>query len=189
MFTAAPRARRQRATSLPSAAQGSEALPTRSGPLSKWCPTGLLGAPQARPARTRRPPRSRAKGAAHQAVAGSAGTRQRASHGERRDSAVPAPAPYSAAGSSSQRNPRQAHLPGPLEMPGRPASPVADRHVRPSPAPGRAWHLPWRTLKIHPQHIGTQLSLRGPADHVSGEAKTLTLGAATPSARNFFGHQ
>jgi len=143
----APRVRHQRATSLPSAAEGSEGRPPRSDRAARGARRACWRR-QARPARTRRPPRSRA------------GMRQRASHGERRDVAVRAPSAFhSATATSSQPKPGQAFSLAHSRSPTIPQPRSQTSACTPPQRLGRASHLPWRTLKIYPQHIGTQLSL------------------------------
>jgi len=157
--SAAPRVRHHRATSLAEAAEGRRSPANAFEAAQCMVPDGLLGPASAPCAVTRGPQRSPAKGAEHQAVAGSAGMVQR----------VVARRAPGRGGAGTQRlplrhsdlvaaKPRQGRLPGPIEKPGSPATPISNLHVRPSRAPGCTWHTPRRTRKIQPQHIGTQLS-------------------------------
>jgi len=146
--------RHERAISAPhrwsGAAERGELRPTRSDLLSASCPAGL---------RCTQAPANGATGGArrghesdrvrHRGVARRAGRRALAPGG------IPVRSKLTAA-NPAKPSPWPTHCNTPR--------PFRNRSQRPPRAPppqrlGRAWHLPWRTLKIYPQRIGTQLSL------------------------------
>ena len=154
----APRARHHRATSLPSAAQGSEARPTRSGRSARGARRACWGPASA--------PSADAQAAARPGQGGGApsgcGKRRNAPAARRTASAgtwrFGHPAP-----STPPQRPRRSRNPArpspwPTRKPDGPASPVADL----TRAPPSAWAdlaHPGGAPENPPQHIGTQLSL------------------------------